>query len=344
MRYGSFLDFRPDGHAILTGATDPTARLWDAATGRPLGPPMPHVRSFQGAAWLPDGVNFISLSGDGNAHHWDGRTGRPLGPPLSHPAQVTPLALAIDRDGRSVAVGYADGSTWLWDLATARPLGPPFLQSNPVLAVTFSADGRTLLTATLDGNARSWPARTPPQGADLRRFDDWLQACTGLRFDPEVQSVVPLGVEAWRRLAERARPLVEPIGDGAWHDARARDAEQDGDDFAALWHLDRLIALDPGDWFLYARRARAHADANRLERAAADTERALRCGPRDALLAWSEQCAARSRTLRRWPTALWYLDRLIAARPDDPGLKSDRDAVVRAMGGLPPLPAEPFAR
>ena len=32
--------FSPDGKTVLTGSLDNTARLWDAATGRPLGPPM----------------------------------------------------------------------------------------------------------------------------------------------------------------------------------------------------------------------------------------------------------------------------------------------------------------
>ena len=31
--------FSPDGKTVITGSDDKTARLWDAATGQPLGQP-----------------------------------------------------------------------------------------------------------------------------------------------------------------------------------------------------------------------------------------------------------------------------------------------------------------
>ena len=39
---GGRVAFSPDGKTVLTGSDDRTARLWDAATGRPLGHPMTH--------------------------------------------------------------------------------------------------------------------------------------------------------------------------------------------------------------------------------------------------------------------------------------------------------------
>ncbi len=37
--------FSPDGKTVLTGSDDKTARLWDAATGQPVGRPLEHSDS-----------------------------------------------------------------------------------------------------------------------------------------------------------------------------------------------------------------------------------------------------------------------------------------------------------
>ena len=60
-----------------------------------------------------------------------------------------------------------------------------------------------------------------------------------------------------------------------------REAEQNGNAFAAIWHLDRLIAARPDDWFLYARRARAWSLSDKFDKAAADYQQAERLGSRE---------------------------------------------------------------
>ena len=72
--------FSPDGKTILTGSEDKTARLWDAATGRPLGQPIVHSGAVWSVAFSPDWQTILTGSYDETARLWDAATGRPLGP------------------------------------------------------------------------------------------------------------------------------------------------------------------------------------------------------------------------------------------------------------------------
>ena len=76
--------FSPDGKTVLTGSEDKTARLWDAATGQPLGPPLTHQGPVMAVAFSPDGKTVLTGSDDKTARLWDAATGQPLGPPLTH--------------------------------------------------------------------------------------------------------------------------------------------------------------------------------------------------------------------------------------------------------------------
>jgi hypothetical protein len=63
--------FSPDGTRVVTGSSDNTARLWDAATGAPLGAVMKHDGPVRSAAFSPDGTRVVTGSEDNTARLWD---------------------------------------------------------------------------------------------------------------------------------------------------------------------------------------------------------------------------------------------------------------------------------
>ena len=54
--------FSHDGSVVVTGSEDNAARLWDAATGKPIGQPLPHGSAVTAAAFSPDGKIVLTGS------------------------------------------------------------------------------------------------------------------------------------------------------------------------------------------------------------------------------------------------------------------------------------------
>jgi WD40 repeat protein len=62
----------PDGSSILTGLWDRhNARLWDTATGKPIGPPVHHGEAVHFVSITPDGKRMMSLSVNGEFRSQD---------------------------------------------------------------------------------------------------------------------------------------------------------------------------------------------------------------------------------------------------------------------------------
>jgi WD40 repeat protein len=327
------LAFSPDGKSLLTRSHDMTAGLWDAATGQPRTDYLRHP-DLQVALFSPDGRTIATGGGglDCRARLWDAATGRPTGGGILN--NGSPIAAAaFSPDGTMLGVGCKDGSARLWDVATAKPLGPPLVQRSGIVGAAFTPDGDTFFTTAEDGTTRAWPVPRPVAD-DPDRITLRLQIRTGLRID-EGQAIEQLTPDAWEECRRRLQDVegsvesayASSVSDVAYHDARARDAEQDGNWFATQWHLDRILAARHGEgqasgppdaWLLYVRRARVHANAGRLGAANADYAEAERLGPPGPMLDWYRHQVADCQLSGQWPKALWYLSRLLAAEAREP--------------------------
>jgi WD40 repeat protein/tetratricopeptide (TPR) repeat protein len=171
----NYVGFAPDGRTIRTVCSHHKAgpraarlweaRLWDAATGRPIGQPTPHPGRMASWAFSPDGQTILTRNHNGAARLWDASTGQPLGPHLPHPGAVR--TVAYSPDGRMILTAGSDRVV-RWDAATGRPIGPPLPHPGAVRAVACSPDGRSILTGCEDRMARLWDATTgQPIGTPL---------------------------------------------------------------------------------------------------------------------------------------------------------------------------------
>jgi WD40 repeat protein len=148
--------FSPDGSRLVI-TNNSAARVWDAATGKPLTPPLVHPHVIHGAAFSPDGSRLVTWSVDGTAQTWDTTTGEPRSPPLVHQGEVK--TAAFSPDGTRVVTASWDRTARVWDAATGRPWSSVLGHPVAVEGAAFSPDGSRVVTWSVDGTARLWAMR-----------------------------------------------------------------------------------------------------------------------------------------------------------------------------------------
>ena len=212
---GTAVQFSPDGARLLTAGGN-EARVWDAATLKPVAGPLRHAARVQAAAFSPDGRAVLTGSADGTARVWDAATGVPRTPPLEHGGPVT--SAAFSPDGRTVVtVGEdKDRAIRTWDAATGRPVAVnrKALGQQPMVFVAYSPDGGRLL-AVYDrpaGFGCLWDARTGEEVATLHALAAGAHARAGggrpafAAFSPDGRTIATIGG------ARGPRPQSEAAG------------------------------------------------------------------------------------------------------------------------------------
>jgi WD40 repeat protein len=140
------------------------ARVWDAATGEPLTPPLRHSNLVGHAAFSPDGRLVVTSSEDRTARVWDSISGKSVLPVLPHTARVVRAVFSPDSH-RVLTV--ADDGARIWDARTGEALTPIFAAGDVAYPIAaFSPDAKTVLTPTtmaaLVSDAATGKPVTPP--------------------------------------------------------------------------------------------------------------------------------------------------------------------------------------
>jgi eukaryotic-like serine/threonine-protein kinase len=308
-------NFSPDGETFVTGLGNGEAQLWDAATLKPLGDPIPNHGCVVGGRFSPDGKSILIAYEDGSVRLWDLATRKPLIPPLRHQSDAPNLAFS--PDGKTFATGSSDKTVRLWDTATGQPIGPILRHTGAVGSVAFVDDGKSLFTGGGEYRLFAIPGDLPDE---IERMAAWVEVITGLRLDKQQALIQVLDNAAWLECRKQLMQLggppetgpdqrLDPILFGPDPMARARSfmerkqwdaAEAAFDEAMRARPFNITIVGERGD--LYARRGR-----------------------------WSEAAAYYTRAVQQYPDIAAFHEQLAIARliaGDLPGYRSACTAML----------------
>jgi WD40 repeat protein len=165
----------PDGKLIASGSYDKLVKLWDVAEGKELMNLQDHIDAVFAVAFSPDGKRLASASQDRTVKVWDVATGKRLYTLSDAQDGLTGIAFSPSGD-RVAAVGY-DKTIYVWQLAAedGHLIESLIADEESLLALAWSPDGKTIVTASADGSIRFRDAKLDLVG-DIDNQSDWVDA------------------------------------------------------------------------------------------------------------------------------------------------------------------------
>jgi WD40 repeat protein/energy-coupling factor transporter ATP-binding protein EcfA2 len=142
--------FSPEGDLVATLNSEGKVRLWDTRSGQIVAPPIFHKNARQ-IVFSTDGNAILTMAGDRRARLWNVHTGT-LSTTFLGQSEIA--AAAFSRNG--LLATAEKGAIRLWEPATSRLLALLQADQGSVQSISFSPDGRLLLSFGDDGPARVW--------------------------------------------------------------------------------------------------------------------------------------------------------------------------------------------
>lgn len=185
-----------DGNRLLVGSEDRVARIFDMKSGKLIKELKGHTGEVSGAAFLPDGKRALTGGADRSLRVWDVESAKELRAFENVPDDVH--CLAVSPDGKLVAVGHTTGyekpgTIRLWDLDSGREVRTLPGHTMRLCSVCFSADGKMLLSSSIDKTVRLWDVSN---GQVLKTFQGHTGGVEGAVFTIDGKRVLSIGNEA----------------------------------------------------------------------------------------------------------------------------------------------------
>lgn len=180
-----------------------------------------HRHALRAVAYAPTAPPLIASAGDDRSIRlWDPVVGREVG--LMESRRDGILALAFAPDGRRLACGGRAGSLLIWDVATRSRLPWSAVCLGPVVALSFTADGRALLAAVRSQRYGGEPGRLVCWNLEPYHAPqplDWTGELESVAVAPDRDLLAIAGTHRGVELWEVGRRRRDPA---FWMPARVR--------------------------------------------------------------------------------------------------------------------------
>ncbi len=163
----SCIAISPDGTRIASGSLDKTVKVWETSSGKERLTFAAHNGAVRGVSFSPDGKWVVSAGDDKIVRLWDVETGEQSGTFQGEGHQNRVTSVVFSSTGL-IASGSWDGDVRVWNSENDEQICSPLEHDYPVTSVAFSADERTLVSASIGARVTVWNLNEAPPKAKER--------------------------------------------------------------------------------------------------------------------------------------------------------------------------------
>lgn len=198
-------------------------RVFDLASGKPVGPWVEHGDDIRSARFSRDGSKVLSVSGD--VRLWDAATGEMALAPLADADGVKAWEAWFNEDETRILATSPGGRSWHWDARTGSLIGQPMHNTGPVWNAFYYGDESRIITHSHsepipglpDNQVMIWNAETGELIALLPHDAEVLRAALGPKAGQMSTWTDDGKVHVWdiERATEAFPPLSHDIERGS---------------------------------------------------------------------------------------------------------------------------------
>ncbi len=236
------------GSSFAFGSEDEIIYLWNGTTAAEPIQMQAHDRSVMDLAFSPDGKLLISTGGDSQFRSWEVATGDLL-EERTGVVGLEAQRMALSPDGNlllswsvhSRERGSEAGRWWLWNASSGAALLEPKRHANPITAVAFAPDGKSIATSSEDRQVRVWDAKST---ANRKTLTGSKGSINDLQWARDNKAIYTAGVDAlvnkWNLDSEAKQVTVDAVGGAVNRFVLTSDGSRiiTGDQIGRVWSWD----------------------------------------------------------------------------------------------------------